>query len=399
MQQLVLVFVLALVAAPLVDAAFPPSGVWCPAGGCPQPPKARIDDLLTIERDAYGTAPARCGDGVCNIVAGETCRTCPQDCRKCTLTSAIQSCRNPRHLALTFDDGPSQYSSQLVDILAQVNVKAAFFVNGVHIYGTPNYAAATKKAYDAGHTIGTHTYLHRGLDTGQLPNVRKNTVMTMDNLRLEMLYNDIAIESVIGRRPRFFRPPFLETSPATLAALETMGYYAVSIDVDTNDWQDETSQPLPNKVLSSFKSALAGANKGVGHISLQHDTLDFSIQSVKDIVAFVRGRGMDLVPLSVCLGMPDTAAYRQAGESWLVNAQLARSASNNPAPQPSLSNGTSQAATSTAAAPPAISTGAGQVAPDQGSGSGNKDNSNGVDRLQYSSIAVMASAMTLVLLM
>lgn len=57
---------------------------------------------------------------------------------------------------LTFDDGPSQNTDKVIEILNKYNAKATFFVIGTH----PEFNDNIKKAYDAGHTIGLHTYTH-----------------------------------------------------------------------------------------------------------------------------------------------------------------------------------------------------------------------------------------------
>ena len=57
---------------------------------------------------------------------------------------------------LTLDDGPSQNTQKVLDILDKYNAKATFFVTGA----MPEYKDMIKKAYDKGHTIGMHTYSH-----------------------------------------------------------------------------------------------------------------------------------------------------------------------------------------------------------------------------------------------
>ena len=57
---------------------------------------------------------------------------------------------------LTIDDGPSDKTQQVLDILDQYNCKATFFVVGHN----PDYYYQIKEAYDRGHTIGLHTYSH-----------------------------------------------------------------------------------------------------------------------------------------------------------------------------------------------------------------------------------------------
>lgn len=57
---------------------------------------------------------------------------------------------------LTLDDGPSQNTQKVLDILDKYNAKATFFVTGE----MPEYKDMIKVAYDKGHTIGMHTYSH-----------------------------------------------------------------------------------------------------------------------------------------------------------------------------------------------------------------------------------------------
>lgn len=57
---------------------------------------------------------------------------------------------------LTFDDGPSENTKKIIDILAKYNAKATFFITGAN----ENCRPYIKEAYDAGHTIGLHTYTH-----------------------------------------------------------------------------------------------------------------------------------------------------------------------------------------------------------------------------------------------
>jgi peptidoglycan/xylan/chitin deacetylase (PgdA/CDA1 family) len=70
----------------------------------------------------------------------------------------IQKCSRPGVLALAYDDGPYQYTSQLVDILDKAGAKATFFWTGT-LYGCIyNQATAVKKAYASGHQIASHTW-------------------------------------------------------------------------------------------------------------------------------------------------------------------------------------------------------------------------------------------------
>ncbi|MEJ2030024.1 MAG: polysaccharide deacetylase family protein, partial [Maritimibacter sp.] len=58
-------------------------------------------------------------------------------------------------VALTFDDGPSPYTQEVIDILAAADVRATFFLIGKDIEARPEAARAL---VEAGHEIGNHSY-------------------------------------------------------------------------------------------------------------------------------------------------------------------------------------------------------------------------------------------------
>jgi len=70
----------------------------------------------------------------------------------------INKCSEPGVLALAYDDGPYQYTSQLVDILDKGGAKGTFFWTGT-LYGCIyNQAAAVKKTFASGHQVASHTW-------------------------------------------------------------------------------------------------------------------------------------------------------------------------------------------------------------------------------------------------
>ncbi len=62
-----------------------------------------------------------------------------------------------REVYLTFDDGPSIYTNRILDILAEYNVKASFFVTGK---GKEGYGDTYRRIVEEGHTLGMHSYSH-----------------------------------------------------------------------------------------------------------------------------------------------------------------------------------------------------------------------------------------------
>ena len=102
--------------------------------------------------------------------------------------------RERRALALTFDDGPSEDTPRLLDILERFQVPATFFQVGVNVERLPAVARAVG---EAGHTIGNHSYTHPLLSL-------RSARFIEDELRRAQ----DAIGEHTGARPEWFRAPY-----------------------------------------------------------------------------------------------------------------------------------------------------------------------------------------------
>jgi peptidoglycan/xylan/chitin deacetylase (PgdA/CDA1 family) len=105
--------------------------------------------------------------------------------------------RGPRDrpaLALTFDDGPSEGTPQILDILDRYRIPATFFQCGANVERLPEVARAV---HQAGHAIGNHSHTH------PLFCFRSPAFMERDLRRAQD-----AIEAHTGCRPGLFRAPF-----------------------------------------------------------------------------------------------------------------------------------------------------------------------------------------------
>jgi peptidoglycan/xylan/chitin deacetylase (PgdA/CDA1 family) len=117
--------------------------------------------------------------------------------------------KNP--ICLTFDDGPDPaYTQKILDILADYNVKATFFVLGKAAEQFPNLL---EQMASAGHSIGNHSYSHD-----------HPWLMTSDRAKHEVAYTTDIIKKITGNAPRWFRPPFgrLRTAMRKQAYSENM---------------------------------------------------------------------------------------------------------------------------------------------------------------------------------
>ena len=71
--------------------------------------------------------------------------------------AVIDRCTTPGTIALTFDDGPYQYTADLLDVLHQNGAPATFFLNGQNIGSIYDYADVIQRMHSEGHQIASHT--------------------------------------------------------------------------------------------------------------------------------------------------------------------------------------------------------------------------------------------------
>jgi len=141
----------------------------------------------------------------------------------------IYTCTNKNHVALTYDDGPYIFTADLLDILAEYNAKATFFITGNNMgkgeidNETTGYPQIIKRMHKEGHQIASHTWTHQNLSSAT-PEHREN----------QIYYNEMAIRNVLGFIPTYMRPPYSEANNATQKMLYDMGYHITYYNIISN---------------------------------------------------------------------------------------------------------------------------------------------------------------------
>jgi peptidoglycan-N-acetylglucosamine deacetylase len=131
---------------------------------------------------------------------------------------------NPAEFALTYDDGPNERETpRLLDLLAEHNVRATFFVIGNFVQERPDLV---KRIHAAGHLIGNHTTSHPWLP-----------LLAPRRVRNELAFCNATIEEATGARVRFFRPPHGARRPATLRIARALGLTPVLWNAMGYDWR------------------------------------------------------------------------------------------------------------------------------------------------------------------
>lgn len=193
------------------------------------------------------------------------------------LKSIIKGESGKKGIAITFDDGPNaKITPQVLKILEKHNVKATFFCIGNSIEENPNIV---KSLNDSGHIIGSHSYSHRKwIDF----NSTKKWIEEIEKT------NSI-IKNVIGKYPRFFRPPYGVSTSHLANAIKKTEMVSIGWNIRSLDTMDNNVLEIVERSTNKLKD---------GCIVLFHDNLDWSCEVLEKFLVRVEKMNLEVVPLT-----------------------------------------------------------------------------------------------------
>ncbi len=182
----------------------------------------------------------------------------------------------PKYIALSFDDGPSgHFTSDLLDGLAQREIKASFFLCG---YRVEQFPTLTKRIATEGHEIGTHGDTHRFFSELSPTEV------------CEDLQTSVAkIEAVTGKRPELLRPPGGIYDTKILQQTTCADLPIILWSIDPDDWCCSSSETIASRVIKKAKN---------GDIILLHDMSESSVKAAFKIIDRLQEKGFEFVTVS-----------------------------------------------------------------------------------------------------
>lgn len=124
---------------------------------------------------------------------------------------------------LTFDDGPSIYTDEILDILAEYNVKATFFVVGKEDEHSQD---AIRRIVNEGHTLGMHSYSHKYVDLYD----------SLDSFKEDFEKQQNYLEELTGVKSKVYRFPGGSSNTVSNQDMRFFAYYLDSQDVVFYDW-------------------------------------------------------------------------------------------------------------------------------------------------------------------
>ncbi len=175
-------------------------------------------------------------------------------------------------IALTFDDGPSKYTKEIVDLLKEYNANATFFILGNKV---ENYQETLKHTLQNGNELGNHSYNHKQL-----------TRLNEEELKKQIESTNKIVKQTLNYDIQLLRP--------TYGAINNKLKQKINMDivlwnVDTKDWKLKNSEKIAKKALADIED---------GKTVLMHDIYKTTLNALKIILPELKKQGYQIVTVS-----------------------------------------------------------------------------------------------------
>ena len=197
-------------------------------------------------------------------------------------TQGFNNCNDKQVWGLSYDDGPNPATTPglMKELDKRGNIKATFFVVGSRVI---EHSQVLKDEFNAGHQIGLHTWSHPAL-----------TTLSNDQIVSELVWNALAVRSVIGVTPKYFRPPYGDIDVRVKAILDALGLTTVIWAVDSLDSAGSTQVA---QVIGDY----ASQHPNSGPISLEHDLFPTEADQAPGALDNIIAAGFKPKPIIECL--------------------------------------------------------------------------------------------------
>jgi peptidoglycan/xylan/chitin deacetylase (PgdA/CDA1 family) len=190
--------------------------------------------------------------------------------------------RTRRSLALTFDDGPSEATPQILEILARHSAAATFFQCGANVERLPAVARAVSQA---GHEIGNHSYTHPFF-------CFRSSRFMEENLRRAQE----TIQAHTGAAPRLFRAPFGVRWFGLAGVQRRLGLTGVMWTVIGYDWNRKADEVVERIAAGVSNGAILCLHDG-RELRARPD-IGVTVESVRRLVPMLVDQGYTLETVS-----------------------------------------------------------------------------------------------------
>jgi peptidoglycan/xylan/chitin deacetylase (PgdA/CDA1 family) len=216
-----------------------------------------------------------------------------------TLNEGNETAENSGGLiALTFDDGPSDPTDELLDGLKERGVKVTFFIVGSRV---DKYPDIILREYEEGHELACHTWSHTKLTTLDAAAIQDEITHTRTDI-------NNAIGTDIG--DMILRPPGGNYNDTVKSSV---GAPLILWSVDTEDWRYRDAETVKNNIIANVRD---------GSIVLLHDLYATSVEGALAAIDELQEQGYTFVTVSELfrrkgISLENGVVYRKAPDDGI----------------------------------------------------------------------------------
>lgn len=182
---------------------------------------------------------------------------------------------NKKMIALTFDDGPSQYTEDFLNLFESYQANASFFMIGKNI---AKYPDTVKHMVEGGFEVCNHSWDHQSIASKDRTLIKREVFDTQDE-----------IYRITGKEPTRIRPPYGAWNDLTQKTMSDNGMSITLWNVDSEDWRNRDAS-------TTLCRAKAGVRDGA--IILFHDLYPSTLEALKQLIPYLKKEGYQLVTVS-----------------------------------------------------------------------------------------------------
>lgn len=203
-----------------------------------------------------------------------------------TIEDKIDIAHAKKYIALTFDDGPHPaYTIKVLDILAEKNITATFFVVG---FRAELHPALLQKMKELNCEIGNHTYDHVDLSKSN-----KSVVISQIEKCSKIIY------SITGEYPQIYRPPFGAIGKVNE---QYVPLKKVLWTIDSCDWKTDDAEKIIQNIITAAKDK---------SIILMHDFYAQTIKALPEIIDILSEEGYEFATVSRLAELAELAEFSE----------------------------------------------------------------------------------------
>lgn len=177
-----------------------------------------------------------------------------------------------KYVVFTFDDGPSEYTLDILNLLEENNSSATFFEIGEKMV---DYKDVVIKINNSNSEIASHSYSHKDL-----------TLLNTSNLYSEYNSTSIIFNEITSNNIKYLRPPYGKYNKKILS---TSPYPLFLWSIDTKDWEHKDTEKTVNNIISNVFD---------GAIVLMHDTNSSTVEAVRKVIPILKNMNYEIVSIS-----------------------------------------------------------------------------------------------------